>query len=650
MKNKKLVSDIAIDGLFIAIILVLSLVPYLGFIQIGAISATILPIPVILGAALLGARRGLLYGVVFGVSSFLIAIMRGTAGDALFVDPLISIVPRVAFGIILALFSAILFNEKNSYKTKRLIIFPYSAIMMLIHSTFVLLAIYTRYIDAFYEFIFPILAPLVLLEAAVATVIVPILYNILYIPFENFKYRFTTKKVSIYETITSVYFAEALHTLKEFVNINSVYDPQTVSRTKPYGKGVYDALVYMKKLAEKDGFETKLIDGRVLEIFVGERYKKNLAVFAHADVVPATGEWVTPPFAADIREGKLYGRGTSDDKGPLVAAYYAIKALSENDLLINYSVRLVIGGDEERGSSCMHYYFNEYKAPAPVHGFTPDAEFPLIYGEKGITNFTASKTIDLGPVETITGGEAANSVIDKVKIKLLKDEAFINYLNENKVKNSVEMLRKYMVVTLFGKSAHGSLPELGVNAGVLAFKHLGVFYEIDFLTHLANKFENPNGKTMDAYLSTPLLGATTYNIGILNYAKGQLSFVVNFRYPEDVDVPIHLNKVAKTLDVDIEMGRSSKHLLFDPKSEFIQTLLKAYRDETLDTQSKPKAIGGGTYAKECPNTVAFGSAFAGRSGDIHSPNEHIYLDDFYMQMAIYARAIHYLGKKYEGKV
>lgn len=645
MKNKKLVSDIAIDGLFIALILVLSLVPYLGFIQIGGISATILPIPVILGAALLGPRRGVLYGAAFGFSSFLIAVIRGTAGDALFVDPLISIVPRILFGFCTAIFSAVSFNERTSFKLKRFLIFPYSAIMMLLHSFFVLLAMYLRYVNAFMEYIFPILTPLVLLEALVATVIVPVLYNVLYIPFEKYKDKFITKNKSIYGTITSVYFADALNSLKEFVSINSVYDEKTVTKKTPYGKGVNEALEYMKNLATNDGFEAKIIDGRVVEIFVGEKYNKNIAVFAHADVVPATGEWDTPPFTADIREGKLYGRGTSDDKGPAIAAYYAIKTLNDNNLLINYSVRLVIGGDEERGSSCMHYYFNEYNAPAPVHGFTPDAEFPLIYGEKGITNFTATKMIDLGPISTITGGEAANSVIDKVVIRLLKDEDFIKYLTDNKVEYTVKMLQKNMDVTLFGKSAHGSLPELGVNAGVLAFKHLGAFYKLPFLTHLAEKFKNPNGKTMDAYIATSLLGATTYNIGLLNYENGKLSFVVNFRYPENVEVETHLAKLAQTIDVELEIGRSSKHLLFDPKSEFIQTLLKAYRDETGDTQSKPLAIGGGTYAKECPNTVAFGSAFPSRSGDIHSANEHIYLDDFYTQMAIYARAIHYLGKK-----
>lgn len=646
MQNKKrLIHNIAIDALFITIILVMGLVPYLGFISIGNISATILPIPVILGAALLGPKRGVLYGFVFGVSSFLIAILRPTGADALFIDPLISIVPRVLFGIIIGLIAWPIFRDKVSFKTKRFVVFPFSGMAMMIHSTLVLTMIYIRYIDDFNKFILPVLVPIVLVETLFAMIVVPVLYNALYLPFENAKFHFSEKKVSVYESMMTNYYGEALDTLIEFVNINSVYDESTVTSQTPYGKGVDEALKYIQKIAEKDEYDVKIIDGRVVEVYFGEKYNPNIAIFAHADVVPATGEWESPPFAAEVRDGKLYGRGTSDDKGPAIAAYYALKALHDNKLLIGYSVRLVLGGDEERGSSCMQYYFKEHKAQAPVYGFTPDAAFPLIYGEKGITNFEATKSVDLDPIVSIKGGAAANSVIDKVEIKLVKDAAFVDYLKAHNIKNSVKMLAKNMEVTIFGKSAHGSTPEQGINAGVLAFKHLGNFYNNPFLNHLAKKFDNPNGKTMDAFLSTPLLGDSTYNIGLVNYENGKLSFVVNFRYPENVDVETHLRKLERTLDVDITIGRSSKPLLFNPKSDFIKTLLKAYQDETGDKKSKPLAIGGGTYAKECPNTVAFGSAFNGRSGNIHSPNEHIYLADFYAQMAIYARAIHYLGRK-----
>ena len=121
-----------------------------------------------------------------------------------------------------------------------------------------------------------------------------------------------------------------------------------------------------------------------------------------------------------------------------------------------------------------------------------------------------------------------------------------------------------MEVTILGKVPLVVL-EQGINAGVLAFKHLGNFYNNPFLNHLAKKFDNPNGKTMDAFLSTPLLGDSTYNIGLLNYENGKLSFVVNFRYPENVDVETHLRKLERTLDVDITIGRSAKPLLLIPK-------------------------------------------------------------------------------------
>ena len=177
------------------------------------------------------------------------------------------------------------------------------------------------------------------------------------------------------------------------------------------------------------------------------------------------------------------------------------------------------------------------------------------------------------------------------------------------------------------------------------FKYLGEYYKNTHLQNLALKLSDPSGKSMNAYLETPLLHASTYNMGLLNYENGELSFVINFRHPEDVDLAANFDTVEKELKMKLKKVSQSKPLLFDPESAFIQTLLSAYRDETGDLGSKPLAIGGGTYAKECPNTVAFGSAFTGRPGDIHSPNEQVLISDLYAQSAIYARAIYYLGTK-----
>lgn len=448
-----------------------------------------------------------------------------------------------------------------------------------------------------------------------------------------------------FKDLIANYYSEMLTTLIDFVNIDSVYDETTVSSKNPYGVGVTNALNFVFNLAKKDGFAVKNIDNRLVEIYFGAKDKPNIGVFAHADVVPATGDWTSPPFAAEVREGKLYARGTSDDKGPAMAAYFALKALYEAHLINDFSVRLVIGGDEERGSSCMHYYFHEHGAPAPLYGFTPDAVFPLIYGEKGITNFVAKKQIDLSPIISLSGGEASNSVIDKVIVRLPVDHKLLAYLQENGVKYSVEQQGKLMNLTLFGRSAHGSLPELGLNAGTLLFKHLGDFYNLPHLINLGVLLSDTSGKTMNAFLTSPLLHDSTYNMGLLKYGDNVLEFTINFRYPEAIDVSAHLQKLSKTLAMDLSIESEREALLFDPNSEFIQVLLQAYQDETGDMASKPLAIGGGTYAKECPNTVAFGSAFGERHGDIHSPNEHVLITDLYDQMAIYARALYYLGTR-----
>ena len=163
-----------------------------------------------------------------------------------------------------------------------------------------------------------------------------------------------------FKNLVEDYKTEALNTLKGLIQINSIYDEKTISSDAPYGQGVKNAMNYMKNIALKDGFNIDTCDNRCLEISYGEG-ETLIGIFAHLDVVPVTGNWIYHPFDAVISDGKMYGRGTSDDKGPGVSAYYALKALKDNDLIKNYRVKLVFGGDEERGSSCLEYYFKTLK-------------------------------------------------------------------------------------------------------------------------------------------------------------------------------------------------------------------------------------------------------------------------------------------------
>lgn len=445
-----------------------------------------------------------------------------------------------------------------------------------------------------------------------------------------------------FKQLTKQYEESAVKSLQRLVQSNSVYDEKTITSEHPYGLGVHDSLTIVYKMAKKDGFNVEYIDGRVTEITYGEGTKE-IGIFAHADVVPATGDWDYPPFSGTIKDGYMFSRGTSDDKGPLIAAYYALKALKEAGLINGYKVRMVVGGDEERGSSCMHYYFHTLKKPAVTFGFTPDAEFPLIYGEKGITNYISTKEIDLFPLLSLKGGKASNSVIDELNMVIVKDDSFIETLKAMNLKFSYKNIGEEAHITIFGKSAHGSTPELGFNAGIAALAALGSHYGLGFLNNLAESYKDTKGRNLDAYYNSELLGDSSYNIGLIEYKKQRLEFVTNFRHPENVIIEDHLAHVANLTDMEVKAKSSSRPLLFDPTSPFIQKLLNVYQLETGDLVSRPMAIGGGTYAKECPNTVAFGSAFTGRDGSIHQANEHVLLTDIYAQMHIYAHAIYALG-------
>ena len=429
-----------------------------------------------------------------------------------------------------------------------------------------------------------------------------------------------------------------LEELMRFVSINSVFDKSTVTKEHPFGAGVADALDYVAKLGEKYGFSVDRCDGYCTELTIGDG-ERVVGIFAHSDVVPATGDWERDPFDCYVNEGKIYGRGTSDDKGPFMAAFYAVLALLDAGLLKGYKVRFVVGGDEERGSRCLDYYFKTLEKPSPTYGFTPDADFPVIYGEKGINDFFPELEVEIPHVKKISGGAATNAVCDKVEIELDNADELADYC----AKNFVTFERKENTVIILGKSAHGSTPNEGDNAAIKTLKILGEIYHVEKLQKLADGLADTSGKKWDGFCYTKLMGETTYCVGMISYEKGLLKFSVNFRYPETVKSVEYKDKFDAYFGTKSTMGEESHVLFFDPKSKLVKTLMKAYRAETHDLFAKPITIGGGTYAKHCANTVAFGALFQGRESVMHQPNEYMPVEDIVKSALIYARAIYLLG-------
>lgn len=434
--------------------------------------------------------------------------------------------------------------------------------------------------------------------------------------------------------------------LQKWIQIDSVYDDKTKSIEKPFGEGVYNALDFIATLAENEGFNVDRCDNYCTEISFGEG--DLIAIYAHADVVPVSGKWDYDPFGGEIVNDIMYGRGTSDDKGPALAAFYALKALKENDLIDGYKVSLVIGGNEESGSRCLEHYFHKLNKPYPKYGFTPDGDFPLIYGEKGITGFVHSLRINIDDIVSIKGGVAVNSVIDEVTCVLKHDfnlsKALEKFFSLSNIRYQYLPGKELDELVVYGKSAHGSLPQLGVNAALHLLRFLGWYYHDEDLNTISSWYLEPNGRVFNCYYDGEHLHETTYNVGLVNFEQNKLTLVVNFRYPENCDPRIVEQKMNEQNLGEIKFFGYGSPLLLDPKSSMIQTLFKVYQEETGDYSTPIMTIGGGTYARESKNTIAFGSHFPGREDNIHSPNEKIHLEDYLLSQSIYARAIYELGK------
>ena len=448
-----------------------------------------------------------------------------------------------------------------------------------------------------------------------------------------------------FKSLAMVYQQDVIDRLQGWIQINSIHDETTIAKNKPYGEGVFKALQYIGKLAEKDGFKVDYCDGHATEITFGDKGPL-IGVYAHADVVPVSDQWKHPPFGGVIEDEKMYGRGTSDDKGPAIAAYYALKLLKDNHRIDGYQVRLVIGGNEEKGSHCLKYYFHDLHKPYPDYGFTPDGNFPLIYGEKGISNFEISGAIDLSPILSIKAGIVANSVIDSAIAKVKKDVKLEQALDAFGFTYTLQHQQDISIIEFIGKASHGSLPELGINAGTALLSFLAKQYKNPTLLTIANQYQDFRGVHLGHYYHSTLLHETTLNVGLIRYQDQQFSLVSNYRYPETVQ----FEKVAEDIALKTPKPLTyqtlmvSPSLLMSPTSPMIQTLLKAYQEETQDFQTPMVTIGGGTYAKEAKNTVAFGSKFPGKEDFIHENDEKIDLEDLQASISIYARAIFDLGQ------
>ncbi|TZE81021.1 dipeptidase PepV [Calorimonas adulescens] len=447
---------------------------------------------------------------------------------------------------------------------------------------------------------------------------------------------------------------------QEIVRVKSVLGPAEPG--KPFGEGPAKAIETALKISEELGFKTKNVDNYVGYAEYGEG-KEMVGVLGHLDVVPEGDGWTYPPYGAEIHDDRIYGRGTIDDKGPTMAALFGLKAIKELGLPISKRVRILFGSNEESGSNEIEYYLEHDEAP--TIGFTPDANFTVIYAEKGITLFDVVMRFDKKPtsgikIVKITGGEVKNMVprlaravlhVDDESLKKSVIEAVEDYRKEKNVDLSCEDNGDGLTIVSTGVAAHGATPEQGKNAIMQLFMFLDTLDLGDtdvkkFIHFFAeNVGMETNGKKFGVYLKDET-GELTFNIGTVSVDENEGRLGLNIRYPvtytyDDFIKPF--NKKLEGTGIVIENMVAQNPLYFPKDHPLIQTLSKVYHEVT-GNEPVLLAIGGGTYAKEMKNMVAFGPNFPGQPELDHQTDEYIAIDHLVQLAKIYGSAIYELAK------
>ena len=444
---------------------------------------------------------------------------------------------------------------------------------------------------------------------------------------------------------------DLLACLQENLRIPSV--EEAPADGAPYGIACRESLNHVLKTAAELGFRTENVDGHMGWCEYGEG-EEMIAVLGHLDVVPAGDGWSFDPWGGEIKDDRIFGRGTMDDKGPSIAALYALAALRDSGLPLKRRIRILFGCNEETGARDVKYYLAK-GGEVPVMGFTPDGEYPVINGEKGLINETYTcEFTQSGPLhlKKIVGGTAHNIVPHQAVAEFVCEAALADEIAGKSAEGvTVKRTADGFIVEAEGVSAHGGTPSEGINANgrlVLFLKNLPLEGKLaTAITFLADKIGMEyDGKSLGIYLEDDLSGPLTNNFGVLNATETSMEVKLNYRYPVtktyDDAGPIVLKAFEEAGFV--LTGAVRKNRLYMPaESDLIQRLMKVYTDCTGDFESKPKSIGGGTYAKMLPNVVAFGPIFPGDEVREHKPDEYMELSRLLDNANIIAEAMYALA-------
>ena len=435
--------------------------------------------------------------------------------------------------------------------------------------------------------------------------------------------------------------------IERVVKIESVEELDKAKPGAPFGPGPRAALDEALSIAKDMGFEVHDVDGYVGYADLPGKSDTQIGIIGHVDVVPAGPGWTVEPFAVTHREGYLQGRGVIDDKGPIITTLHAVKFWLDKGEKLPYTVRIIFGANEETGMGDVPYYRERFADPAFL--FTPDAEFPVSYGEKGLDDglFTSPK-FENGVIVDIEGGAATNAVPGIAHAVVRADASALPEASGIKVTDAGAGTAR---IDAHGKAAHASLPHLGVSAidllcAYLLENDLCTAEERAFLQLVRKLTSATDGANLGIATSDEHFGELTVVGGTIAMEDGRIKQTLDCRFPTSTSpekLTETIGALAAQAGADYAPTRTVEPFLVDPNSDVIQALLSAYNEATGEN-AEPFTQGGGTYARKFSCAASFGPEMPWVempewAGGMHGPDETVSEELLKKAFKIYALTI-----------
>lgn len=453
---------------------------------------------------------------------------------------------------------------------------------------------------------------------------------------------------------------EFVKDMMDFFSIESV--SRAGEGSYPFGDGCKKMLDFALERSRKLGLHTENHEDYCGSALLDGEEKTELGMFSHLDVVPAGDGWATLPYEPVIKDGWIYARGSSDNKGPAVACLYALRYLKEMGIHLKHTVRLYYGCNEEVGMADILYYQEHY--PIPAFSFVPDSSFPVCAVEKGVLEGRYSRSC-AGNVLDFEAGTAENSVPDKAEAVIKADLAAVQEYFAGKSDFTVKVGRvqgaKGVCIETTGKTAHAASPEGSENAAVKLAKALceSEFLDVEgkeCLRYLWEPFEDIYGNGFGIAYREELSGSLTVIEGTVHSKDGKLVSTLNIRYPAGVNQQnlIHqVNETAERYGWKREEVKNNSGYSVDMEDEKIKRMVEI-SCRIWKRDWKPYVMGGGTYARKLKNAVAYGPGILEQKkpgypnrGRGHQPDECVCIENMMKAVEIYTEALLMLDEMVE---